>query len=318
MARPWISIAIPSFNRAELLLRAVGSVQAQTDPNWELFIIDDQSTDSAWNVAQMLTNQDERIQCERNAHNRGLAGNFSYAATKGQAPYVLLLAADDQLAPDFLERMRKTGMQRGGLGLLCGRRVLFYPRTKRRVPYAIPLEGQYAPGSTVARALANGNLYGLYSSVVMRREALRAVGGIASDNPWAGDYEAFARIAAREPIWFEPQAIVYQHVDQSTQTSHFLRSGQLVSYEMMTLSRLLADPAVSRHLSPNDVRNAWRRIHALEWSVTLYRWLHGQWQRAPSPSSIGGSTHAVIPSCSMGEIAGTTLRLIYQRWRLTY
>ena len=316
MAKPWISIAIPSFNRAELLLRAIRSVQNQSDQEWELFIVDDQSTDSAWDVAQMVSKQDPRIHCQRNHQNRGLAGNFSYAATKGQAPYVLLLAADDQLAPDFLERMRKIGMHR--VGLLCGRRVLFYPRTKRRIPYAIPLEGQYAPGSTVARALANGNLYGLYSSVVMRRDALRAVGGIASDNPWAGDYEAFVRIAARESIWFEPKAIVYQHVDHSTQTSHFLRSGQLVSYEMMTLSHLLSDPAVIRHLAPNDVRNAWRRIHALEWSVTLYRWLHGQWQRAPSPSAIEGITHAVIPSCSVGEIAGTTIRLIYQRWRLTY
>ena len=318
MAKPWISIAIPSFNRAELLLRAIRSVQNQSDQEWELFIVDDQSTDSAWDVAQMVSKQDPRIHCQRNHQNRGLAGNFSYAATKGQAPYVLLLAADDQLAPDFLERMRKISMHRVDLGLLCGRRVLFYPRTKRRVPYAIPLAGRYAPGTTVARALANGNLYGLYSSVVMRRESLRAVGGIASDNPWAGDYEAFVRIAAREPIWFEPGAIVYQHVDNSTQTTAFLRSGRLVHYESETLERLLDDPVIAELLSPEDRVAAWQRIHALQWSVTVFHMLREPWRR----SEFGISSQALKTlkqhHCSSVAVFRTMVRLVYQRWRLTY
>lgn len=44
------------------------------------------------------------------------------------------------------------------------------------------------------------------------------------------------------------------------------------SYEMMTLNRVLTDPAMPRHLGPTDMRYVQRRIHALEWSVTFYRW----------------------------------------------
>ncbi len=315
--KPWISIAIPSYNRAALLLQAVQSVQNQGDPGWELHIVDDRSQDSAWDVAQMVSNGDSRIHCERNRQNRGLSGNFSYASSKGEASYLLLLAADDRLDADFLSRIRNHVEQHGRLGLICGHRMLYYPRKDRVVPYATPLEGYYVPGSTVARALANGNLYGLYSSVVIRREALGMVGGIANDNPWAGDYEAFVRIAAREPICFDSSAKVYQHVDQSTQTTKFLRTGQLVDYEIMTLNRLLADPAVSQHLLPTDIKNAWRRIHALKWSVGLYRVAHGQWGRGPLPAP-ALSNKTIEASCSVGEIVTTMIRLIYQRWRLTY
>ncbi len=318
VGKPWISIAIPSYNRADLLLRTVQSVQNQADQGWEMFIVDDRSTDSAWHVAQMVSHQDSRIHCEQNRENRGLSKNFRYASSKGSAPYLLLLAADDQLEFDFLQRIRQFVTEHEGIpALICGRRVLYYPRYNRYVPYATPFADVYSPGQTVSRALANGNLYGLYSSVVVKRIALNEIEGIPTDNPWAGDYETFVRIAARHFVAFVPQARVYQHADTTTQTSKFLLSGELVNYEIMTLQRLLCDPRVAQHLRPNDIRNAWRRIHALKWSVGLYRVAHGQWRRRDLPAA-ALPNKMIEASCSVGEIVTTMIRLIYQRWRLTY
>ena len=44
--RPYFSIIIPTYNRSNFIAAAIKSVLNQTYTNWELFIIDDGSTDN--------------------------------------------------------------------------------------------------------------------------------------------------------------------------------------------------------------------------------------------------------------------------------
>lgn len=313
MSSPWITIAIPAYNRAHLLQQTVNSVRSQTDEDWELFIVDDQSTDETWDVAQSLALQDFRITAERNPVNRGLAANFRHCGSLGFAPYVLLLAADDQLEREFLAHMHQIADTDPTMGLLCGRRVLYMGRTGRRRPYSVVFNGRQDAGATVARALRNGNLYGLYSAVVMRRDALISIGGIRDDNPWAGDFEAFIRIAARYPVYFDPLSVVYQYVDSTTQTSAMVRDGTIVRYEIETLQRLLNDGAVRACTAEGDIFAAWERIQAMIWGTHLY----GRLARHV-PSAIPTPNIPTQSWRSRWAIVFTLVRLIYHRWRLTY
>lgn len=310
-AEPWISIAIPSYNRSSLLQRAIDSVAAQTEGGWELWIVDDRSTDDTWEVAQAAA-QDPRIHCEQNSTNLGLAGNFRYASQQGMAPYLLLLAADDFLEPAFLEKIHAVIKRDRELAMVCGRRVHFMAKTGRKRFYANSFEGRYESGQTAARALRNGNLYGLYSSVVVLRDALKNIGGIRKDNPWAGDYEAWVKIAARYPIYFEKNALVFQHIDSTTQTSRFLSSGMLVDYELKTLNRLLEDEAVNAAISLKDRDVAFYRISALWWGVKAYRMLYARHLEQP--------IRAQKPTIHMPVLATavTLARLLWNRFRLSY
>jgi glycosyltransferase involved in cell wall biosynthesis len=80
---PQVSIIIPTYNRADTILRAIDSVLAQTFTDWELIIVNDGSTD---NTATLLTDLDGRIKVihqpnggvtvARNTGLRNAAGEF--------------------------------------------------------------------------------------------------------------------------------------------------------------------------------------------------------------------------------------------------
>ena len=311
---PWITIAIPSYNRAHLLHRAVESVVGQTEDHWELWIVDDASSDDAWTIAEKASRSDTRIHATRHPRNLGLAQNFSYAAQCGIAPYVLLLAADDFLDSRFLQHVRAVVERDPHVALICARRIHQRGNGSQRY-FDTPLVGRYSAGEVVARALRSGNLFGLYSSVVVQRDALIEIGGIRQDNTWAGDFEAFTKISARHPVYFEPRALAYQNVDRSTQTFAMVRDATLVSFEFATLERLLEDPAVRNSVGNKDVLRAWNRIVAIQWALRLY-------SLATSPFNPKGVSPPLppkyVPRTSYWAVLLTLVRLLWYRARLTY
>jgi len=62
---PKVSIILPTFNRADTIMRAIRSVQAQSFQDWELIVVDDGSTD---NTMAALAGIDARITliCQEN------------------------------------------------------------------------------------------------------------------------------------------------------------------------------------------------------------------------------------------------------------
>jgi glycosyltransferase involved in cell wall biosynthesis len=95
------SIIIPTYNRAETLIRAMNSVLYQTCQNFELIIVDDGSTDETREVVE--SRHDPRIRYLRHAHNRGpsAARNTGMRAAKGN--YIAWLDSDDEWFPNKLE-----------------------------------------------------------------------------------------------------------------------------------------------------------------------------------------------------------------------
>jgi glycosyltransferase involved in cell wall biosynthesis len=96
---PKVSIILPTFNRADTIMRAIKSAQAQTFRDWELIIVDDGSTD---NTATLIADIDPRITLIRQ-ENRGFteARNTAIRASKGT--YFAFLDSDDEFLPYHLE-----------------------------------------------------------------------------------------------------------------------------------------------------------------------------------------------------------------------
>jgi glycosyltransferase involved in cell wall biosynthesis len=100
---PQISFAVPYYQGQDFLLKTLRSVQAQTNPNWEVVVVDDAGPDDASQVVAALN--DLRISYIRKQENVGLAGNWNRSLAATTSPYVTILHADDVLLPNYAEMM---------------------------------------------------------------------------------------------------------------------------------------------------------------------------------------------------------------------
>ena len=66
-----VSIVMPVHNAERFLEEAIRSVMQQTYTNWELLVIDDNSTDGSMAVAVRLAAEDTRIKIFRNPEPTG-------------------------------------------------------------------------------------------------------------------------------------------------------------------------------------------------------------------------------------------------------
>lgn len=101
-----VSIIIPTYNRSWGLRLATESVLAQTHQNYELFIVDDCSTDDTPEVVKSF--KDERIIYYRQPVNVGMVRNWGEALRLARSEYIIFLSDDDQLRPHFIaNRLRR-------------------------------------------------------------------------------------------------------------------------------------------------------------------------------------------------------------------
>ncbi|MGY8707998.1 glycosyltransferase [Bradyrhizobium sp. 18BD] len=101
--RPFISIAIPTFRRPDMLRRAIESVLQQDFSDWELVISDDEKpAGESWQVWSDYARRDPRIRVVENREGRGQVENTNNAMLSCRGHWIKLLHDDDWLAPGAL------------------------------------------------------------------------------------------------------------------------------------------------------------------------------------------------------------------------
>lgn len=99
---PFFSIIIPVFNRKEKISIAIQSVLDQSFNNWELLVIDDNSSDNTSEVIKSF--KDPRISYFKNNKNFGAAYSRNRGIEKAKGEIISFLDSDDQFFPDFLTK----------------------------------------------------------------------------------------------------------------------------------------------------------------------------------------------------------------------
>lgn len=165
----FISIIIPTYNRAHLVCRTIESVIHQTDPHWELIIVDDGSTDNtAATVQPYLSDKIRYVRQENAGANRAR----NHGASLSRYDYVTFLDSDDELYPEWVENFRPVLIDSPAV-VCCGTLRVEKGETKEVLPKSLgPLFGG------VAGKFSNGACYAiqekLFNNVGMFDEELRA------------------------------------------------------------------------------------------------------------------------------------------------
>lgn len=103
--KPLVSVLMTAYNREKYIVEAIDSVLASTYLNFELIIVDDCSTDTTVNKAELCAVNDSRVSIYKNNKNLGDYPNRNQAAKYASGEYIKYLDSDDIIYPQGLEVM---------------------------------------------------------------------------------------------------------------------------------------------------------------------------------------------------------------------
>jgi glycosyltransferase involved in cell wall biosynthesis len=130
---PLVTVILPTCDRPELLPRAVASVLAQTEPDFELLLVDNnrQHPPVAGQAAAAGWDRDARVRVldPGRRHNAAVARNAGLAAARGE--WVSYLDDDDAWRPEKLARQLALARTTGSPLVLCGATFRLRGRERR-------------------------------------------------------------------------------------------------------------------------------------------------------------------------------------------
>jgi glycosyltransferase involved in cell wall biosynthesis len=234
-----ISVVIPAYNSAAYLAEAIASVRAQTRAVDEIIVVDDGSADDTAAVAETLG-----VRLLRQP-NTGPSAARNLALREARGEWIAFLDADDQWTPDKLVRQCAALARAPALMLIAsdmaevdaqgltviasmqaqhGLRTRFERLAGLPIPHALRmlLEKNFIPTGTV----------------LVRRDALLAVGGFNTAIRYGEDLELWCRIAARHPIACLPEVHMLRRRHGANATD---RTGAMLNDLISVMRALAAD-----------------------------------------------------------------------------
>ncbi len=211
---PAISVVVPLYNKATYISRTLGSILAQSCPNFEVIVVDDGSTDGSSTIVASLA--DSRIVLVRQA-NRGRSGARNRGIEVARSELVAFLDADDEMGPGHIRALLRLRRQFPAAGLYA----TGYRRTFRG---NFSVEVTIQPGGDPAPVLISD--YFAYaprgiicsSNVAIPRRILREIGGFPIGETWGEDLDLWTRVALRYPTAYDPAVHNTYHCEAAGRT----------------------------------------------------------------------------------------------------
>ena len=188
-ALPRVSVVLPVRNGELYLAEAIASVLAQTVTAIELIVVDDDSTDRSAAIAQEAADRDPRVAVLR-AEHRGMAAALNTGIAAARAPYVARMDADDIALPRRLEtQLDHLDVHEDCVAVGCAIEIV--DEAGAHVGWRTFAGGH----DGIVAALLVGSVPMAHPTVVMRRDALLAVGGYATDLFPTEDLDLWVRLS---------------------------------------------------------------------------------------------------------------------------
>lgn len=106
MRKEKVSVAMALYNGEKYMRQQIDSILVQLEPQDELILSYDESTDSTFEIAKEYEKKDSRVRVYINkVHDRGLVSNFDNALKYCTGDYIFYSDQDDYWMPDKIEKV---------------------------------------------------------------------------------------------------------------------------------------------------------------------------------------------------------------------
>lgn len=185
-----ITVIIPTFNRGWIVEEAIKSVLAQDYPNFELFIVDDGSTDDTKAILSRYVNDIVVL----NQKNKGVSAARNKGITESSEKYIAFLDSDDLWLPEKLS-CQIDFFKQNPEAMICQTNEIWIRNGVRVNPKKVhkkPSGMIFKP--SLLRCLVSP------SAVMMRRELFENVGLFDEQLPACEDYDLWLRVSQSYPV----------------------------------------------------------------------------------------------------------------------
>ena len=215
IASPLVSVLTTVYNRESYLADCIESVLNSTYTNWELIIVDDQSTDKSLSIAKSYAMKDQRIKVFLNKENLGDYPNRNEAAIHAKGKYIKYLDSDDLIYPHGLEIMVRT--------------MELFPEAVIGISQEVaedklPFPFQLSPYDLFYREFLQRGVLGFAptDAIIRRKEFIEQ--GMFTGARYIGDIEMWLRLSLNYPAVKMVPGLVYWRVHEDQEYAIGMKS----------------------------------------------------------------------------------------------
>ena len=249
---PRVSIIIPTYNRAEMIVECLESVFTQTFTDYEVIVVDDGSTD---NTEEVLNSYLDRLIYIKQ-ENMGNAGARNKGIERASGEIIAFNDSDDLWLSDKLERQLKYLDEHPDVDMVCGNGIFFGSSKveggkvisdKRAIP--LEREGVTLPSIFMKSTLRT-------PTMVARRKVIEAVGGFDPEFKVCVDLDFAFRVLTKFKVAFmnEPLFKLRKHDghvggDSERRTLFNIKAIEKLLREYPEARMLIGEKLINRRLA---------------------------------------------------------------------
>lgn len=235
------------YNRRAYIRRAIESVLAQSHSDFELIVVDDGSTDECSTLVRGCRDTRVRLVSQSNA---GAGAARNRGILEAESDWVAFLDSDDEWLPGFLEQCVSLATLNPEVGAV-------FTNIRSTVPDKPWLALQFASPRVLddyfALAVQNRGRGMTSSSVMVRKQALKSIGGFPVGVHRSEDLDTWLRLAITFTVGCVPEVLAVYHTETAGSVAlfpepffpeavrtlrRFRREGRIPKQFMASLARL--------------------------------------------------------------------------------
>ena len=221
---PLVSVIIPNYNHAQYLDKRIETVLNQTYQNFEVIILDDNSTDSSLDVLEKYRNHPKVAHIVINEQNSGSPfKQWDKGFNLANGELIWIAESDDYNELIFLETLVESIVKKDCV-LAFSSYVMFDNNGGIYVP---PMHGiqYFSEKKFVSKWMSQENVVKNASGVIFKKEALNYITKDYMNFKQCGDYMFWVMIAEQGRVAFVNKNLVYWRITATSVTGKNISSG---------------------------------------------------------------------------------------------